>query len=222
MRIIIEFDGVVFDVAAAWYAAHAAAAQAVGWSRLDQPTFWRLVRTKGREADILPAAKPVKLTDYWTKFDALLETDATIASFVPHDGIARTLLTLAGHGGLMLVTLGGNLPARRGLLERAGLARFFPQFQRLDADPRRRPAELRTLAGGDPRTLVAAGSDDIIRSTGGADLLAVGVSCGPCNAARLHQAGAGLVHKNLSELADSLDSGGHDLVRAGLLPRSLG
>lgn len=221
MRFIIEFDGVVFDVAEAWCAAHATATQAVGWSRLDQATFRRLIRTKGREADVLPGAKPVKLNEYWAKFDEQLETDDVLAKSVPQEGIGETLSTLARHGSLMLLTLGGNQAARRELLERNGLARFFPQFECLDADPRRRPAELRVLAAGDPRTMVVAASDALIRSAGSADLFSVGVSSGVCNATRLHQSGAGLVYKDLSELADSLASGGHDLVRAGLLPRSL-
>ena len=222
MRFIIEFDGVVFDVAEAWYAAHAAATQAVGWSRLEQATFWRLIRTKGREADVLPGAKPIKLTEYWAKFDEQLETGDGLAKSVSQEGINETLSLLGRHGSIVLLTLGDNQAARRGLLERNGLARFFQQFERLDADPRRRPAELRVLAAGDPRTIVVAASDALIRSAGSAELVSVGVSSGGCNATRLHQAGAGLVYKDLSELADSLTTGGHDLVRAGLLPRPLG
>lgn len=222
MRFIIEFDGVVFDVAEAWYAAHAAATQAVGWSRLDQATFWRLTRTRGREADVLPAARPAKLNEYRAKFDDALDTDEVLAKSVPQDGIGETLSALVRQGSLTQVSLGSNLPARRGLLERNGLARFLTPFERLDADPRRRPAELRALAAGDPRTMVVAASDALIRSAGSADLFSVGVSSGACNATRLHQAGAGLVYRDLSELADSLAAGGHDLVRAGLLPRSLG
>ena len=95
LRFIIEFDGVVFDVAEAWYATHAAATQAVGWSRLDQPTLWRLIRTKGRKADVLPGAKPVKLNEYWAKFDEQLEIDDILAKSVPQEGIGETLSTLA-------------------------------------------------------------------------------------------------------------------------------
>jgi phosphoglycolate phosphatase-like HAD superfamily hydrolase len=222
VRFIIEFDGVVFDVAEAWYATHAAATQAVGWSRLDQATLWRLIRTKGREADVLSGAKPVKFNEYWAKFDEQLETDDVLAKSVPQEGIGETLSTLARHGSMMLLTLGGNQIARRELLERNGLVRFFSQLVRLNADPRRRPAELRALTAGDPRTIVVAASDALIRSAGSAELISVGVSSGACNATRLHQAGAGLVYKDLSELADSLVAGGYDLVRAGLLPRSLG
>ena len=64
MKIILEFDGPVFDPAPVYYAAHQAASGDVGWSRLDQATFWRLLRTKGRQADFLPGAKPVKIAEY--------------------------------------------------------------------------------------------------------------------------------------------------------------
>lgn len=221
MNIILEFDGVIADLQEAWYAAHLAATQAVGWSRLDSGTFWRLLRTKGRQADLLPAATPNKLAEYWAKFDQLVESDEFIEKLSFDEKMSANVMALAGHGDLRLVTLGANLARRQQWLVKHKLVRFFKQFEKLDPDPRRRPAELKLLAKPDLRSIVVCAGDALIRSAGAAELVTVGISTGPCTGTRLHQAGASVVYKDLSELAESLRSGARDLIQAGLLPRSL-
>lgn len=221
MRLIIEFDGPVFDPTPVCFAAHQAAAAEVGWSQLDQATFWRLLRTKGRQADLLPGAKPVKIAEYQKRFDDHLESDALVASYQPQPDIRQTLAELTRGASCCLITLGSNVAGRRTVLEKHGLEGFFARFERLEADPRRRPAELRRLCEADPRSLVVAASDALIRSAGEAETLSVGIAAGSCSVARLHQAGAGVVYKALSELSASIREGAVDLVQAGLLPRSL-
>lgn len=221
MIIVIEFDGVIADQQQAWYAAHVAVSRAVGWSTLDSGAFWRLIRTKGRQADLLPAAKEAKLAEYWAKFDQLVESVDSIEQFTLDDEMRASAAALARHGDLRLATLGSNLPARRQWLEKHNLLRFFKQFEKLDADPRRRPAELKLLTKPDPRSIAVCASDTLVRSASAADIVTVGISSGPCTAARLHQAGAGVVYKELSELTESLEAGARNLIQAGLLPRSL-
>lgn len=221
MRFIIEFDGPVFDPSSVYYAAHQAAAAEVGWSQLDQATFWRLLRTKGRQADLLPGAKPVKIAEYEKRFDTHLESNALLASYQPQPGIRDTLTQLTRGGSCCLITIGSNVAGRRTVLEKHGLTGRFARFDGMEADPRRRPAELRRLGEADPRSLVVAASDALIRSAGEAGVVSVGVSAGPCSVARLHQAGAGVVYKALHELSASIRDGAADLVQAGLLPRSL-
>jgi len=221
VRLIIEFDGPVFDPSSVYYAAHQAAAADVGWSRLDQATFWRLLRTKGRQAALLPGAKPVKIAEYEKRFDTHLESDAVLASYPLQPDIRDVSVQLARLGACSLITLGSNLSGRRMALEKHGLAGIFALFDRLGADSRRRPAELRQLCEADSRSLVVAASDSLIRSAGEAGVVSVGVAAGPCSMARLHQAGAGVVYKTLHELSASISNGAADLVQAGLLPRSL-
>ncbi len=221
MNIVLEFDGVIADQQEAWYAAHAAATQAVGWSKLDSATFRRLIRTKGRDADLLPAAKPIKLTEYWARFDQIVESDEGIAKITIDEEVTATIMALSRHGDLRLVTLGTNLAARQKFLAKHNLTRLFKQFEKLDPDPRRRPAELKLLAKASPRTLVVCSGDALVRSAGSAELITVGISSGNCTGPRLHQAGASVVYKELSELTQSLQAGAHDLIQAGLLPRSL-
>jgi len=221
VRFIIEFDGPLFDPAPVFYAAHQAAAAGVGWSHLDQATFWRLLRTKGRQADLLPAAKPVKIAEYEKRFDAHVESDVLVAAYQPQADVRGTLLQLGRSGTCSLMTLGTNLAGRRAAMKKHGLAGLFARFDGLLADPRRRPAELRKLCEADPRSLVVAASDSLIRSAGEAGIVSVGIAAGPCSVARLHQGGAGVVYKALHELSASIREGAADLVQAGLLPRSL-
>lgn len=221
LRFIIEFDGVVADVVAGLFAAHQAAAREVGWSALDRATFWRLYRTQGRGAPMLPAAKPPKLAEYQTRFELRAEAEESIAAFSLVEEVSAVLTRLAALGPCHLVTLGANIDARMKLVDRGGLRRFFQRIERLDVDPRKRPAELKLLSARDPRTIVACGTDALVRSAGSAELFSVGISSGPCIAAKLHQAGASIVLADLEAMVASWQTGGAELVRAGLLPRSL-
>ncbi len=222
MRFLIEFEGVLVDLAPVWYAAHVAVAGEVGWSALDQGMFWRLIRSQGRSAEVLRAAKPAKLSDYQVRFEQRIEADEALVACALHPEVAGALDRLSRLGECHMVTLGSNLAARREVLERRGLQGRFQRSEKLDPDPRRRPAELRVLAQGDSRTMLVAGTDALIRAGGGAELFTVGLSRGSCTAARLHQAGASVVYQDLAELEASLQTGGADLIRAGLLPPSLG
>ncbi len=222
MNFIIELDGVVFDVAGAHYEVHRRVAADVGWSNLDQPTFWRLTRTKGREAVLLPGARPVKIKDYWARFDELAESDQVVERFTPQPGIGDALAGLTRYGRCSAVTLGTNVDVRRRLLGRADLSSHFACVEGLNADPRLRPGELRSMGAGDDRTVVAASTDALLRAAGQADLTVVGVASGTCAVPRLTRAGTDIVYRSLGQLCDSIASGAHDLVRAGMLPLPLG
>ncbi|MEE9297152.1 MAG: hypothetical protein V3W34_19605 [Phycisphaerae bacterium] len=222
MNLIIEIDGPVLDVAPLWYRLHREVAAAVGWSALDQATFWGLTRKQGREARLLPGAKPLKLKKYHARFDERLEADEILEGHEPHETIDRVLASLSTKGSLSLVTLGSNVPARRAVLERYNLLRFADRIEGLDADPRRRPSELRTLADDDKRSLVAAASDSLVRAAAEAGILAVGVPRGPCSPERLYRAGADIVYKDLESLRAAIVEGSEELTRAGLLPPALG
>ncbi len=164
----------------------------------------------------------MKVREYYARFDERLETDEVIFDCEPHEEIDFVLASLSTKGSICLVTLGSNLEARRAVLERSNLLRFATRIEGLDPDPRKRPGVLRTLAGGDKRTLVAAASDAVIRSAGEARILTAGIPRGPCSADRLFRAGADIVYKNLAELRDAIVGGSEELIRAGLLPPAAG
>ncbi len=222
MKLILEIDGPVLDIAPVWHRVHCEVAAAVGWSALDRQTFWRLTRKQGRQANLLAGARPGKLEDYYARFEKQLETDEAISDQEPQEQIDRTLASLSAKGSLCLVTLGSNLQARRALLERFDLLRFFDRIERLHADPRKRPGELRALADGDRRCLIAAASDSLMRAAGQAEIVAVGVPCGSCAVDRLYRAGAGTIYRDLESLRTAIVEGSEELTRAGLLPPPLG
>lgn len=221
MVILIECEGVLFDIATAWYRAFHEAATQAGWSRMDQPTFWRLLRKDGPEADLLPGARPAKVEEFRKRFAERLESAEVLALYEPRVAVRDALVPLMRLGRCVAVSLGANVAARRGLLDRAGFDRTIPRLEAISPDPRRRPAELRVLAGSERRVIVVASTDSLIRSAGTAELFTVGIAQGTCLAARLHRAGAGIVLSGLEELVASLQQGAADLIQAGLPPASL-
>lgn len=231
MTFVVQLDGVVFDTAEAFYEAHRRAAGEVGWSTLDQRTFWRMTRKQGGEANFLRGAKPPKQAAYTARFVEALETDEVITRLHPHDGIRALLADLAARGSVVGVTLASNLERRLAILDESKLAGAFTDQPRraggsarvhtLDPDPRRRPEQIRVLADGDARAIVVAASEVIVRSASAAEMFTVGIASGDCSDERLHQAGATIVYRTLAGLVESLQSGGQDLIRVGLLPPPL-
>lgn len=222
MRFIIEFDGPLFEVAAVHFFTHRAVAAEVGWSSLDEATFRRLIRTKGRDADVLSGATAAKVAEYNRCFAKQVESDSTVAKCRPQAAVREAMSALALQGSCCCVTLGSNLSARRGLLDQYGIRGLFEGVEQVDPDPRRRPGQLQVLAAGDKRAIVVAATDSLIRAAGGAELFCVGLACGLCGLTRLYQAGPSVVCKTLGDLVSSLETGATDLIRAGLLPPPLG
>lgn len=222
MRFVVQLDGVVLDLAEAFYEAHRRAAGEVGWSTLDQRTFWRMTRKQGNEANFLRGAKPQKLATYAARFVEVVEADEMIALFRSHEGVQEQLADLSARGSVIGVTLGSNLKRRRAILDESKLAGAFTEVHSLDPDPRRRPGQIRVLTDGNARAIVVAASEVMVRSASSAEMFTVGIASGDCSNERLHQAGATIVYRTLAELVDSLQTGGQDLIRAGLLPPPLG
>lgn len=222
MRFLIELDGAVLDVQSAWYDMHVAAAKQVGWSTLDRRSYWRELRKAGDQSVLLRGARPAKVASYTQAFARLVESEPAIEAMHPHDSVEEVLRGLGDFGKCVAITLGLNYAGRRRQLDRIGLTPCFVRSERLSDDPRRRPGELKVLAEQEPRTLVVASNDALIRAGAAADFVTVGVSCGGCVAERLHQAGASVVYHTLEGLLESVKSGATDLIQAGLLPAPLG
>ena len=222
MLILIEWDGVLTDVMAGYHRAHQAAAAKVGWSALDAIRFRAALRKQGMDAHVLPGAPPLKVKQYREAFVAALESDEVLRTTTLLDTAPLALRAMSRHSALAWVTLGGNMSARQDVVQRSPVAALFKPGTAMDNDPRRRPAQLRVLAGGEKRVIVAAASEPLIRAAGSAEIIAVGFSTGATSTARLQQAGADVVYGSLDELAVTLSRGAPDLVQAGLLPLPLG
>ena len=204
IRFVIQFDGVVTDISEALYAAHTAAATDVGWSKLDRDRFRHALRTKGTQGNFLPGAKPLKLTKYHARFTDILDTDESIGLCRPVEGLADSMRRLWRAGTCTFVTLGANVDARTRSM--AALLGSYGDFELsgLTADPRRRPAELVSLAGDRRRAVVLAATDSLIRAAGQVDLLTVGIAAGDCSMKRLKQAGCDLAYHSLADFAEDL------------------
>ncbi len=222
MKIIVELDGVIFDALAAQYRAHQAGTKAVGWSCLDENRFRRAIRKQGLLTDLLPGASAMKAKQYASFIQQALETDQALSALAPVSGIVEHIKRILRHATLIGVSVGANIAARRESLKRCQLSDHFQVVEQLSVEPKRRPVELKMLAGDERRCVVLAASDMLMRSAGSAELIAVGLSTGICSSKRLFQGGADLVYTSLEEFAESLEGGAPDLVRAGLMPLSLG
>jgi phosphoglycolate phosphatase-like HAD superfamily hydrolase len=218
MRFIIEFEGVLVEMADAWYEAFFRAVRDVGWSKLERDTFWRLMRAKGFDGNYLPGARPIKNKAFGRRFMEHIESDDVVSLYRSRSEMVGVLRLLRTHGTCSVITCGISIEKREEVLERAGLRPYLEQSKALNTDPRKRPGELKALSQGDERTIAVASSDAVIRVAREAELFAAGVSSGACNEVRLQRAGADIVYPNLGELADSLARGATDLIRAGLLP----
>lgn len=219
---MMEWDGVLADVMAGYHRAHQKSAANVGWSALDSARFRAALRKQGLEAHVLPGAPPLKVKQYAADFTAALASDDLLLATPLHESVPVALRAIARHADLLWLSLGANLTARKQVLQKAGIDGLFKQSITLDPDPRRRPAQLRTLAGSEKRVIVAASSEPLLRASGSAEIIAVGFSTGASSSARLQQAGADIVYGDLEDLAETLTRGAPDLVQAGLLPLPLG
>lgn len=222
LKLIIEFDGPLADILPVHYLVYRKAAAAVGWAAVDEATFRRLLRRSGRDAALLPGARPTKAAELWKHMDRWVESNESIEALSIRADASTALPTLTRQAACLVVTLGSNLIARQRLLERAKLTRHVQRVVALSDDPALRPTELRTLAGKQARTVIVASTDTLIRAAGAAEIISVGLPVGTCIENRLHQAGASVVMPGLSELADSLQRGAPELVTAGLLPPPVG
>ncbi|MEK6676488.1 MAG: hypothetical protein AABZ47_12655 [Planctomycetota bacterium] len=221
MKFLIECDGPIFDLAAGYGRIHRESAKAVGWSSLDTVTFWRLTRTKGKDAVLLPGAKPLKVKEYDEEFSKRVELDETVSTLTAQSWAQASMAALMKLGACHVLTLRTNVAARKLALERLGLARGVAGIEAISSDPRQRVGEIKKLAAGDRRSMVLAATDALVRSAREAEVFCVGISSGVCTPARLHQAGADAVYPSLTELAEWLNNDASDLIRAGLPPAAL-
>lgn len=218
MQTILELDGLVFDITQALYQAHATAAGELGWSKLDPATFRRLLRTKGAAADFLRGAPNKKAEAYAERFAELARSGEILGSAPVRDGLGDALRRLRREGAVIGVTASEALDQWRASFEAAPFAGDFSEFLPLAPDPRRRPVELKALAAGDRRTVVAAATEVLCRSADAAGCLCVGIPLADATGPRLQRAGADLIVGGLDELAEMVGKGAPELVRAGLPP----
>ncbi|HUU84012.1 MAG TPA: hypothetical protein VM243_10965, partial [Phycisphaerae bacterium] len=190
----------------------------LGLPRIDPGAFWRAVRRGAADGELVRGVKPATLLEFRRCFDDLLESDASLDLALPHADVAAALGTLGRAGECHLVSIGRNRAARQRQLDAHNLSVHFTRMSALRDDRAARQQQLRQLADGDPRAVVAAAGEPTVRAAEAAGLLAVGVASGACTAARFRRAGARCVFADLTELAADVAAGATALTDAGLLP----
>lgn len=224
MRFIIELEGSVFDIKNAHFAAYQKAAADVGWSCLDQATFWRLWRKQGLQASLLSGASPIKIKQFWSMFQASLASPESLSQLTLQVDASETISSLKRFGCCIGVTLcnGRLLDEYMRCLATSELSDGFVSCKSLPPEPRQRSAQLGELATGDERSIVVASSDFMARAGSSANLFTVGLPLGCCHASRLHRSGVDIVFRSLEDIFASLNCGAADMIKAGLKPASLG
>lgn len=219
MKVVLEFEGAVADESDACYAAHAAAAEASGWAKLDQASFWRLMRSQGPDAVFLRGAKPLKLKEYHEAFQRLIAEPSIHRKLVFPDHIQESLRRVCHVSDCTIVTLHDDTDSIRSMLTSQLSGTSLPLVV-LSSIPGMRVGQLRDLAGDARQRVFVATSDALIRAGNSADYLTVGLSSGRCGRKRLEQAGASVILRDLEDFAECLAAGGKELLDAGLMPFS--
>jgi hypothetical protein len=215
MRVGVELEGLLYDVQGSSYEAFRRAVGRVQWSAVDAATFWRLWRTKGERAVLLPGARPVKSARFLELFAEELEGDETIGAYLSRPGQGDLTRALERFGPVTILTSGTEVAARGRLMAKGGPRRKSESLTAVCGDLAARTAVLARWSGGRPALVIASGGS-LTRAACEAGIFVVGVANGSCIGQRLHQAGADLVYPDTEQLLNALRGGGEQLVRAGL------
>jgi phosphoglycolate phosphatase-like HAD superfamily hydrolase len=213
MIVLIEVDGVVLDVRSAYRHAYEHAVGCLGLARIDEATFWRLVRTGAAEGQILRGSKPRHWKQYRSLFDSALGSAESLARLRPREGVAEILRRLCGKHDVLLIVEADQADARRGTLTDAGLLQRNCQIAAVGGGLDVRSQKITGLCRDGGRALVAGAGQRFLRAAGEAGLFCVGVASGPCTGKRLEQAGAERVYSDLEDLADAILRGADELGR---------
>ncbi len=216
MQAIVELEGILFNVQAAYWEAYSRAVGDIGWARTDEMTFWRLIRTGAEDGEFVRGARPHQVAAFRKAFDAHLESDACVARFRPHDDIRERLRVLRDLGRRHAVSAGTNATAREELLTQHQFKEAIPDLTLATSPAAVGAGVLLKLAGGEVLTVVLASTEALAKTADAAGLVTIGITSGPCIAKRLSAAGAVATYKNLTDFAAALRIGDEALRRAGL------
>ena len=190
VRILLEIDGPVVDVQPAYWLAYQKTVADLGLARIDQATFWRLVRSGATTGQILRGSKPHHWKHYEARFVEFLDTDECVAQMRLRPDGMDALLAMSPRNTVVSIDTMGNLPARRRIIESGGNSVPSDRLAQVAGSLDRRAHQLVDLAAGDPHAIVIAASDRLVRAASEAGLSCIGIANGPCTEARLTQAGA--------------------------------
>jgi len=220
VQLIVELEGVLFDVREAYWAAYSAAVEAIGLARTDPGTLWRLVRTGAGDEMLVRGARPHQLEKFRKAFEAALESDEALAKYVPQDDVRESLRLVRELGAFSGATCGSNVAARHGLLRANGLAEMFPQLNQTPSPASAGAAALREIAARrseEKVVVVLAATVGMARCADEAGMVPIGISCGPAIGKRLGAAGVRATYADVAAFGAALGNREEGLRRAGLV-----
>lgn len=216
MNTIIEYGGPVADVQPRYFAAHEAAAKAIGCTGVPRDEFWRLWRTQAADGQFVRLAKARSVIEYTKLRTELINSDELIQLDEPQPGAAENLRVLKQLGSCHLVTLSRNGKAINDALDRMDLWVSFNSRLSLPEDRQRRVEAIRQLAGAERISLAIAGTVAFAYAAGEAGCRVVGMKNGPAVPKLLRQVGVDVFYESLDELTNALTRRDADLQRIGL------
>ena len=213
---IIEYEGPVANTRPRWWAAHQAAAKAVGLEGPTSDEFWRLIRTGVPDGTIMRAARPAQLIEYTRIRNAQLESNELMALDEPQPALKPNLQLLKQMGTCHLVSLCRNREGINTALNRFDIWMYLDKKSMLPEDRSRRVPSLKEMVPGHGSTLAVVGTVAVAYVATEAGCRCVGLNDGPNYPKFLRQVGVDAFFDSLDELTDALARRAPELERLGL------
>lgn len=216
LNTLVEFEGVVADVRARYWAAHCEALTATGLRGPTADEFWRLIRIGAPDGMFVPHAKPAQVVEYKRARDARIEASDLMRLDEAQPAAAPNLKLLKSLGSSHLVTLSRNREGINATLDRLEVWMHFDQKRALPEDRDRRVDALRELVGGQ-RTLAIVGTIPMAYAAGEAGCRVVALRTGLAFPKRFQQMGVDVIYDDLDQLTEALTRRAPELQKLGVL-----
>jgi phosphoglycolate phosphatase-like HAD superfamily hydrolase len=216
LNTIIEWEGPVIDVRPRYWAAHRAAAQAVGFQGVAEDEFWRLYRTGAPHGLMVPGGKPQHIAEYTRIRNEKIDSTELMVLDELQPKAVENLKILKGMGACHLASLCQNREGINATLNRLDVWLYFEQKRALPRDSDRRVEALREMASAQ-RTLAVTGGVPFAFAAGEAGCRVVGIRNGPSFPKFLRQVGVDVCYDDLDQLTDALSRHDPELQRIGIV-----
>jgi phosphoglycolate phosphatase-like HAD superfamily hydrolase len=216
LNTLVEFEGVVVNVRARYWAAHCEALAATGLRGPTADEFWRLVRIGAPDGQFVPHAKPAQVIEYKRARDARIDAGDLMQLDEAQPEAGPNLRLLKSLGSSHLVTLSRNRDGINATLDRLEVWMHFDQKRALPQDRDRRVETLRELVGAQ-RTLAVVGTLPMAYAAGEAGCRVVALRTGLAFPKQFQQMGVDVIYDDLEQLTEALTRRAPELQKIGVL-----
>lgn len=213
MQIIVETDGVLINLRAAYWEAYQTAIHEIGYACTDEGTFWRVIRRGDPLSLVVQGGKPRHVELFEAKFKEALATPEVGDKLELHEDAQVYVERLRKLGTCHLVTLSAQATAHARLL-RGVFSSDAPTVHTLEH--RRAKNQLPSIVGSNRPVVVLSAHERLIRTAEELGFVSVGIASGSCIGKRMPGFGAVANYRNVSAFCDARAEGDAPLVRAGI------